>query len=203
LRVDMRKLMVPRLAILLLLVSSLAAPAYAYSVHVNKVEHFATSFQKLAMLSAAAPANVDAIWVERVVLEKFLSKNLQILPASVVRQVMFELEIKELTVENRRLLADKLGVDAFVVAAVDSAGTENAGTVGVFVGTVFTAVPSERNTGSVQLAIIAAESGKTLMEGTGYGQSELRSRKGVIGRTFAEIVNRAFPAAFFVERAKQ
>lgn len=192
-----------RRLIALLLVTLSAVPALAYSIHVNKASDFAVSFRKLAILPAVAPPGMDTIWVETVVLEKLLNKKLQVLPSSIVKQVMFDLEIKDLTAENRRQLAAKLGVDAFVVAAVDAAETENAGTVGVFIGTVFTAVPSERNSGSVQLAIIAADTGKVLMEGSGHGQSELRSKKGVIGKTFAEIVDRAFPPSFFVERAKQ
>ena len=179
-----------------------AGTAYGYSIHVNKVADFPSSFKRLAMLPAVGPAGVDAIWVEQVVLEKFLKKKLQVVPAVVVRQVMFDMGIKQLDESNRHALADRLQVDAFIAAAVDSAGTENAGSVGVFIGAIFTAVPTDRNTGSVQLAIVSAETGRVLMEGTGYGQSELRSKKGVIGKTFAEIVDRAFTPAFFIERSK-
>lgn len=178
----------------------LAANAFAYSVSVNKVSGFDTSFTALAMLPGTGPTGFDTIWLDNLLAQKLAARGITVLPASVVRQAMFDLEIKQLTDDTRKQLAQKLNVDAFIVAAVDAWGTENAGTVGVFVAGIFTAVPSDRNTGSVQLAIIAADSGKVLMQGAGHGQSELRSKRGVIGKTFDRILAQVFTPQFFAAR---
>jgi hypothetical protein len=46
--------------------------------------------------------------------------------------------------------------------------------------------------GNVQLLLIAAKSGKTLMQGTGFGESEWRSKKGVLRKVFQSILAKAF-----------
>ncbi len=189
--------------VVLTLSLTISLAAHGYSVEVNKVMDFPKSFRSLAMLPAACPSNVDCLWVESLVLGKLLERKLPIKPASAVRKMMFEMGVKELDDTNRRLLAQKLNVDAFVVVSIDSMTSESVGTTGVLVGNVFTAVPSKRNVGSVQLAIISAETGKPLMESTGYGESSARPKRGVIGKTFNEILSRAFPPQFYVDRAKK
>jgi hypothetical protein len=188
----------------ILVLSLLVAPSlWGYSVQVNKVTDFAQSFTRLAMLPASCPTGVDCIWIESLVAGKLSDRGLKIVAAPIVRQLMFDLEMKAVTPESRKILADKLGVDAFVVTAVDSMATENAGTTGVFIGNIFTAVPSRRTSGSVQLAIVSADTGKTLMEGTGFGESTARPKRGVIGKAFNQIIDRAFPPAFFAARDKK
>ena len=187
----------------IVLVSTLllvAANAAGYSVQVNKVSDFPTAFTTLAMLPASGPTGFDTIWLETLLAEKLTRRGITIIPARVVRQAMFDLQITAITEDNRRVLAQKVGADAFLAASVDAAGTENAGSVGVIIAGVFTAIPSERNTGSVQLAIVSAESGKLLMQGYGHGQSELRTKRGVIGKTFDNILDKVFTPDYFAKR---
>lgn len=177
-----------------------ALDVHAYSVSVNKVPEFEKSFLKLALLPGSGPTGFDTIWLDDLLLQKLAARSVPVTPANVVRQAMFELELKELTAEGRARLAEKLDVDAFIVAVVDAAATENSGTVGLFAAGIFTAIPSERNTGSVQLAIVSATSGKVLMQGSGHGQSELRSKRGVIGKTFDRILDQVFTPQYFVAK---
>lgn len=72
----------------------------------------------------------------------------------------------------------------------------------MFVGNTFTAVPSKKSSGSVQLAIVSAATGKVLMQGTGFGESSARPKRGVIGKTFNEILNRTFTPSFFAARSQ-
>jgi hypothetical protein len=188
--------------LVLFVVLLLIAPvqAVAYSVDVNKVTDFAHSFSTLAILPASCPTGVDCLWVESLIAEKLAERTITVIPASRVRQTMFDLEIKTVTPESRALLAEKLAVDAFVVIAIDSMATEAGATTGVVIGNVFTAVPSKKNIGSVQLAIISAATGKALMEGTGYGESSARPKRGVIGKTFNLILDKTFTRDFFDAR---
>jgi hypothetical protein len=185
--------------------SLLMVPAisWGYSVEVNKVADFPRSFETLAILPASCPPAVDCLWVESLIAGKLVERGLDVVPAAVVRQWMFDSGIKEVTPENRKILAEKLGADAFVVVVVDSMTSETSGSTGVFIGNVFTSAASKRSSGSVQLAVVAADSGKTLMEATGFGESTARPKRGVIGKTFNQIFDRAFNRQFFVDRAKK
>jgi hypothetical protein len=115
---------------------------------------------------------------------------------------MFDLEMKVITPEGRSLLAEKLGVDAFVVIGIDSMVTESGGTTGVMIGNIFTATPSKKHLGSVQLAIVAAGTGRTLMEGSGYGESSARPKRGVIGKIFNLMFDQTFNKQFFAARKR-
>lgn len=87
-------------------ISLVVAPAslWAYSVQVNKVPDFATSFSKLAVLPAACPPDFDCLWVEAVLGDKLRARGLDVMPTVVVRQWMFDLEITAVTPENRNVL---------------------------------------------------------------------------------------------------
>lgn len=188
------------LATVLGLVVFMVAGTIQASVQVNKVSDFGSSFKKLAILPAAGPAGFDTIWLDDVLSQKLASRKVRFVHPTIVRQAMFDLGITELTPEQRKALAEKLGVDAFIAAAVDAVGTQNAGAVGVLIGGIFTAIPSDKNTGSVQLVIISADNGKLLMRGIGHGESELRSKRGVVGSTFDRILDQVFTPEFFAAR---
>lgn len=176
--------------------------ALAYSVQVNKTADFATTFTTLAVLPASCPPDFDCLWVENILAEKLRGRGVTVVPTTVVRQQMFDLEIKTITSENRQALAQKLGVEAFVVASVDSVATESGAATGVFIGNIFTAVPSKKNSGCVQLAIVSAETGKVLMEGSAFGESSARPKRGVVGKSFNLILDRTFTPSFFAARRK-
>jgi hypothetical protein len=176
--------------------------AWAYTVQVNKTPDFATAFQTLAVLPASCPPDFDCLWLENVIADKIRVRKVTVIPALVVRQRMFELEIKAITPENLKLLAEKLGVEAFVVAAVDSIATETSGATGVMVGTVFVAGAQKKSSGSVQMSIVSASTGKVLMEASGFGESSARPKKGVVGKAFNLILDRTFTPSFFAARSK-
>lgn len=176
--------------------------ALAYSIQVNKTSDFDTAFKTVAVLRASCPADFDCLWVENILAQKIRERGVAVVPTARVRQQMFDLEIKTITPENRQLLAQKLGVEAFVVAVVDSVTTEISGTTGIFIGNIFTASRSKRNSGSVQLAIVSAETGKVLMEGSGFGESSARPKRGVVGKSFNLILDRTFTPSYFQARRK-
>src|ERR1700682_2599630 len=147
------------------LVLSLAAPLFAgYDIQVNTVDDFPTTFHHVAVLPAIAPDSVGPLWVEQLIFEKLLSRKIRVAPSSVVRKFMFDLGITTITPEALKQLAARLQVDAFVVASVGSTGSDVGGAVAAPIyGGGFFAAPIVTNRGSVEITIVAADTGKMLM----------------------------------------
>lgn len=190
-----------RTSIALLLVF-LAGSLFAHgpSVQVDRVDNLSSAFERLVVLSPSCPPHVDCIWFERNLTEHLMKRKIKVVPSSLVRHVLFEMEATEVTDELRREVAKRVQADAFLLASVDHADREKTGSVGSgtalgianFVTGLFGATPIERSTGNIQIVIIRAEDGKVLMRGSGFAESEVRSLRGVLSRISSEIFERAF-----------
>lgn len=177
-----------------------ASSVLAASVQVNHVDNLRSQITRVIILPPACPSNVDCNAFEQAITTQLLQRKLQIIPAALVRQRLFELETEQLTDQIRRDLAKQFGADAFVIAAVGdvqrqvagSVGSGNATSAGRFVWGMFTAANIERSSGNVQIAIVRAEDGKVLMRGTGYGESTVRGLNGVLSSLAADMFERGF-----------
>ena len=176
-------------------ICSLLAPIVlaGYDVQVNTVPDFLKDITVVAVVPATCPPRVNCISAE-----SDLAQELQkygkftVIPAERVRQAMIEAEIKQIDDTTRFTLAEKLHADAFLLPVIAESGTESQGGVGVWTGYTVTIVDSQVAKGNVQLLLIASKSGKTLMQGTGFGESEWRSKKGVLRKVFHSILAKAF-----------
>lgn len=181
-----------------LVMCGVTAPLFAgYNIQVNKVSDFGSSFLRIAVLPAATADGIDPLWVEELLFGKLVSRRIRVIPVGRARQAMFDLGISTLTSENMRALAESLHVDAFIIPTVGGVGKESAGAVAIpLYGGGAIAAPIEINRGSIELSIVAAETGKVLMHGVAGGESGWRSTKGVVGTMFDKILDRCFTAEF-------
>lgn len=204
-----------RLLIAALVVLTSTSTFADYNVSVNTVADFPSSYRRLAILPAIAPEGFDALWLEKAVFTKLAQRQVAAIPAEGVRQAIFDLELQEMTPEAIAKLADKIGADAFILPIVGSVSTRSVGSVSTGGASATTApaggywatfasgfgasVARERNTGFVQISIITKE-GRVLMKGQGFGESNLRSLKGVVGKIYDQVFDRAFTSQFLRER---
>lgn len=165
-----------------------------YKVEVNKSPDFPRGITAVALITPAAPGDFDVEWLETK-FGKYLAEehHLAVVPAAAVRKAMFDMGIESVTDQNRADLAKKLRVDAFVVPAIQFSGTKTEGPM-IFntAPGVFSMSQDEVNQGRVTLLFVDGATGKILMKGTGKGESEWRSGKGVAWKIFKEILDKAF-----------
>ncbi len=165
-----------------------------YKVEVNKAPDFPRGVTAVALITPAAPGDFDVEWLESKFRE-YLSEehHLTVVPASAVRQAMFDMGIQSITDQNRADIAKKLRVDAFVVPTIQFSGTKTEGTT-IFntAPGVFIASQDEVAQGRVTLLFVDGAAGKFLMQGSGKGESEFRSGKGIAWKVFREILEKAF-----------
>lgn len=163
-------------------------------VEVNKSQDFPKGMSSVALMTPTCPANFDSEWLEEKFVKYLVSEfHLAVVPASVVRKAMFDMGIQAVTDQNRAELAKRLKVDAFVVPVINDSGSKSDGVM-IFntAPGIFTATQDKVNQGKVTLLIVDGASGKMLMQGTGHGESEFRSGKGVAWKIFKEILDEAF-----------
>lgn len=190
--------MVLRKISVLLAMSILGSPLLAgYNVHVNTVSDLGRALGRIAVLPATAADGLDPLWVEQLISTKLVTRQIRVIPQGLARQAMFDLGLTTLDADGMRQLAGKLNVDAFVIVAVGRVEKGTSGVVAVPISRGSVAVPFQVNRGFVELSIVSAQSGELLMHGTGGGESGWRSRKGVVGATFDQILDRSFTSQFF------
>lgn len=201
------------IAVAIVLISCSARAGY--NVSVNTVSDFPSAYHRLAILPAIGPDGFDVLWLEKSVFAQLAQRQVVAIPADVVRQAIFDLGLEEITPETIAKLGEKLGADAFILSVVGSVNTKVTGAVstggsgatGTSAGGFWSSfatgfgatIPTERNTGSVQISIVTTQ-GRVLMKGQGFGESDLRSLKGVVGTIYDQIFNRAFSAQFLRDR---
>lgn len=182
------------LAVAITLVLTMTSLAIAgYRIDVTRLPGATANIKTIAVSPAACPVDVDCVWVEQKLLEDLRTYHpFRVLSASAVRQAMLELEIEKIDDEARVKLAEKLGADAFLVPVVRHGGKESQGTVGFWTGNMFFAGSDDVAQGSVELLLIRADTGKAVVKGIGFGESEWHGEKGVIAKTFRKILAQAF-----------
>ena len=112
----------------------------------------------------------------------------QVVVSSRVREALLEMGLEKLDDAGRRDLAATLDVDSFLVPVIVQATNESSGATGFWSGSSFWVTDSPVQVGSVQLALVRASDGRPILKGSGYGQSEWRTRKGVVSRVFHDIL---------------
>lgn len=165
-----------------------------YEVEVTKATGFPASAGTVAVLPASCPSDVDCVTLNRTIAANMSRVKLRSLALPVVRQAMIDARIETITEENRQMLADKLGADSFLVVTVGSADTAAAGGTAIPIGGVIVLAPSKLARGTVEIRIVGARDGKLLMRGNGAGSSRARAETGVLAKTIARILERAFPS---------
>lgn len=164
-----------------------------YDVQVNTVPDFLKDVDTVAVVPMTCPSRVNCISAETDLVQELQKYGkFTVIPAERVRQAMLEAEIKEIDDSTRSTLAERLHADAFLLPVITESGTESQGGVGVWTGYTLTMVDSQVAKGNVQLLLIASKSGKILMQGAGFGESEWRSKKGVLRKVFQSILAKAF-----------
>ncbi len=100
--------------------------------------------------------------------------------------------IQAVTDENRAALAERLGADAFLLVVVGHSGSEAEGVgSGVVTGNVVTMSGFAIAKGGVEIAILSAKDGKLLLKGTGFGETDWKTEKGVLSKVLEKLFERA------------
>ena len=164
-----------------------------YDVQVTASPEIRTTVKSVAVSPATCPKDVNCVWIERELEEDLVHyRELTVVSATRVRQVMLELAIETINDESRAALAEELKIDAFLIPVVGHSGSESAGAVGVWTGTTVIMTDSSIAKGSAELHLVRASDGKALMRGSGFGESEFRSGKGVVRKVFRQILSKTF-----------
>lgn len=185
------------LAALLLVTWGAGQAAVAgYNVQTNKLPGALDGVRRLAVAPGSCAGDVDCLWLETKVAEELKALGRYgIIEAQEVRQRMLELGINRFGEGDLKGLAEKLGVEAFVVPIVGHSGTEVSGVSGVVVGGWLYGDTEKIAKGSAELIVVRASDGKAVIRGTGSGKSEIRTGKGVVLKVFKEIIAKAFGEA--------
>ena len=160
-----------------------------YDVRVNSVPNFLEGVKSIAIVPATCSASANCIAAEQdlaLALQKY--KRFTVIPAEAVRQAMMEAGFKNIDESALNSLRTSLNADVFLIPTV---GAETSSTPGVWAG-AFVITGSDVSTGSLHLTLVDAKTGRTLMDAAGFGESDLRSRKGVVKHTIQEILLKAF-----------
>ena len=164
-----------------------------YDVQVTASPEIGTTVKSIAVSPATCPKDVNCVWIERKLEEDLVQyRELTVVSATRVREVMLELGIETIGDESRTTLAAELKVDAFLIPVVGHSGSESEGAVGVWTGTTVIMTDSSVAKGSAELHLVRASDGKALMRGSGFGKSEFRSGKGVVRKVFRQILSKTF-----------
>jgi hypothetical protein len=173
-----------------------ASPSFAgYDVVVNGASGWRGNVGKMAIAPAVCPPEVDCIWLNETIADEVegYSDSLSTVDSTIVSQALFEAGADQLTAENSVLLAEELGVQSFLIVVVGHSGDEQVGALGFPIGSgMFAMGAAKRSQASVEVRIVSAD-GKLMAKGYGYGDSGFRKKKGVLGKTFAEILAELFP----------
>jgi len=172
----------------------LVMPAFAgYNVQVTKLPEFDSRVKSVALSPADCPEGLDCVWIEDRLLEDLKRyASIDVVPPSRVRQVMLELEINQVDETSRPVLAEHLHVDSFLIPLVGHASEESAGSISLWSGYSMTTIDDTVAKGRVELLVVGGTDGKVLLRGTGFGESDLRSQKGVIRKIFRQVLIKAF-----------
>jgi hypothetical protein len=165
-----------------------------FSVEVNKVSDFPAGAKTLAIVPASCPPSVNAIWLDEKVADHLRGvKQFNFISSKVVKQTMFDMGIQQITDDNRAALAKKLGADAFLIVVVGNSSAEPEGVgTGVWSGGVMTMSSFAVAKGEVELLIVSAQDGKTLLSGRGFGETDWRTEKGVLSKALDKLFHEAF-----------
>jgi len=171
----------------------LGAAWAGYNVRANVVQGALNTVHSIAVGPGVCPADFDCLWLESKLEEQLQGyPRFDFVPADRVRQAMLELGIDHLDDGARVRLAETLKVDAFLVPVIAHSGKESAGAVGIWTGYTFVMTDSPVAKGSVELVLVGAADGKMLFKGSGFGQSEWRTGKGVVLKIVREILIKTF-----------
>ena len=164
-----------------------------YKIDVTKLPGATDGIETIAISPAVCSADVNCVWVEQKLFEDLAAyRQFRVVSASAVRQAMLELAIEKIDDQARIRLAEKLTADAFLIPIVRHGGKESEGAVGFWPGNMFYMGSDEVSKGSVELVLMKADTGKTIVKGVGFGESEWYGQKGVIAKTFRKILAEAF-----------
>jgi hypothetical protein len=164
-----------------------------YDVQVTASPEIRSTIMAIAVIPVSCPRDVNCVWIERALLDDLRQyPEFTVVSTSRVREVMLALGVETIDNAARTALADALKVDAFLVPVVGHSGTESQGAVGIWTGTTVIMTDSSVSKGSVELHLLRASDGKALLRGSGFGESEFRSGKGVVRKVFRQILREAF-----------
>ena len=164
-----------------------------YNVRANVARGALDNIRSIAVGPGVCPPDFDCLW-----LESKLEEQLQGYPrydfvsADRVRQAMLDLGIDHLDDSSRLRLAENLKVEAFLVPVIGHSGKESSGAVGVWTGYTFVMTESQVAKGNVELVLLGGADGKVLFKGSGFGESEWRTGKGVVLKILREILIKTF-----------
>ncbi len=166
-----------------------------FDVQVVKTTYNLADLELVAVLPPACQAAVNCTWIEKRLDEDlYAGKYFAHIPSSRVRQEMLELDIQIWDDEARELMAESLGVTAFLLPVITVAGHGGSGgSVGVYSGGIGVSGFGSSSTGGAELVFIRASDGKEIIHGEGFGKSGFRSQKGVVLKIFRRILKDAFP----------
>jgi len=188
-RPDLRMLSI----VICCLALGLGAAQAGYNVRANVVQGALDTVHSIAVGPGVCPADFDCLWLERKLEEQLQGySRFAFVPTDRVRQAMLELGIDHLDDGSRVRLAETLRVDAFLVPVIGHSGKESAGAVGIWTGYTFVMADSSVAKGNVELILLGAADGKTLFKGSGFGESEWRTGKGVALKIVREILIKTF-----------
>lgn len=176
----------------ILLVLLAAEAAWAAGPAVNRVKDFAervTTINKIAVLPIElCPAALDCPEAERrLYVEVRAVWQVPVVPASLVRQKLFDRGITAVDTELKAALVQELGVKAFLVPAIPYMGSKEEG------ATYFTPA-GDAPEARVELALIPVDGELPLFRGTNQGQATtLNQPETLTTRLFKGILTKAFP----------
>lgn len=164
-----------------------------YSVKVNSVPNLLHAAGAIAVLPATCPPQVDCVWLDaKVAKELARYTQLKVIDTDAVTQVMFNLGIDSVGPEHRAQLSKSLGVDSLLMVRVGHSEVTKEVTGYKSTGYRVRAITEKIAKGTLEVSIVSTKTGKPLMKGKGFAESEFRGGKGVLGKTFQKILRKAF-----------
>ena len=176
----------------LLLMLLAAEVAWAAGPAVNRVKDFAervTTINKIALLPIEpCPVALDCPEAERrLYVEVRAAWQVPVVPASIIRQKLFDRGITAADAELKATLVQELGVNAFLIPTIPYMGSKEEG------ATYFTPA-GDAPEARVELALFPVESELPLFRGTNQGQATtLNQPETLTTRLFKAILAKAFP----------